>query len=91
MIEHLGLKVHGRGPQRRGACPVHRGDGRGRTFSVNLDSNVFQCFDAACGVQGDVIDLWASVNALSLRAAALDLVRTFDLEPTPPGTGKRNG
>jgi hypothetical protein len=91
VVEHLGLKLYGSGPQRRGACPIHRGDGRGRTFSVNLDANVFQCFEATCAAKGDVIDLWASVNGLSLRAAALDLVRTFGLEPTPSGTGKRNG
>jgi hypothetical protein len=41
--------------------------------------------------KGDVIDLWAAVNGLSLREAALDLVRTFNLEPAPRGTEKRNG
>jgi transposase len=91
VTDHLGLKLRGTGPQRRGACPIHRGDGRGRTFNVNLEQHVFQCFEATCGARGDVIDLWASVNGLSLRDAALDLVRTFDLDATPPGTGKRNG
>jgi len=69
---------------------LHRGDGRGKTFSVHLEQNVFHCFDAACGKKGDVIDLWASVNGMSLRQAALDLARTFNLEPAP-GTEKRNG
>jgi DNA primase len=74
------------------SCPIHRGDGRGRTFSVNLDDNVFCCFDARCGQQGDVIDLWAALHRMELRDAALDLVRTFDLEPAPPQrTEKRNG
>jgi DNA primase len=93
VLDHLGLssRRRGRGPQRRCACPIHRGDGRGRTFSVNLDANVFQCFEATCAAKGDVIDLWAALHALSLRDAALDLVRTFDLEPAPRGTGKRNG
>ena len=95
VFEHLGLSARlsrGNGPQRRCACPIHRGDGRGRTFSVNLDDNVFHCFDATCGHKGDVIDLWAALHGLSLRAAALDLVRTFDLEPVPrTGTAKRNG
>jgi DNA primase len=67
----------GRGPQRRCACPLHRGDGRGRSFSVNLDDNVFHCFDQSCDRQGDVIDLWAAIHGLSLREAALDLVRRF--------------
>jgi transposase len=73
VLDHLGLgsRLRGSSAQRRGPCPIHRGDGRGRTFSVNLDDNVFQCFDVACGKHGDVIDLWASVKAMSLREAAL--------------------
>jgi transposase len=92
VLDHLGLmpRLRGSGSQRRGPCPLHRGDGRGRTFSVNLNQNVFQCFDAACGKKGDVIDLWSSVKAMSLREAAIDLVRTFQLEPAP-GTEKRHG
>jgi transposase len=94
VLEHLGLssRLRGSGPQRRCACPIHRGDARGRTFSVNLDDNVFHCFDKACGQQGDVIDLWAALHHLGLREAALDLVQTFDLEPAPArGTEKRHG
>ena len=85
VLDQLGLlaRLRGSGPQRKGPCPLHRGDGRGRTFSVNLDKNVFHCFDASCGKKGDVIDLWASVNGMSLRQAVVDLVRTFHLEPAP--------
>ena len=92
VLDQLGLlaRLRGHSSQRRGPCPIHRGDGRGRTFSVNLVDNVFQCFDAACAKKGDVIDLWAAVKAMSLREAAIDLVRTFDLEPAPR-TEKRNG
>ena len=95
VFEQLGLSARlarGSGPQRRCACPIHRADGRGRTFSVNLDANVFQCFEATCGAKGDVIDLWAALHHQSLREAALDLVGTFHLEPVPQrGTEKRNG
>jgi transposase len=93
VLDQLGLtaRLRGSGPQKRCACPLHRGDGRGRTFSVNLDANVFQCFDQRCGRQGDVIDLWAAMHGLSLRQAALDLVQTFGLEPAPRGTEKRHG
>jgi transposase len=92
VLDQLGLTatLRGRGPQRRGPCPLHRGDGRGRTFSVNLDDHVFCCHAKTCGRHGDVIDLWAAVHHQSLRAAALDLVRTFNLEPAP-ATEKRNG
>ncbi len=94
MLDQLGLtaRLRGRGPQRRCACPLHRGDARGRTFSVNLDANVFQCFAKECGRKGDVIDLWAAVHGFGLREAALDLVHTFGLEPAPGGgTEKRHG
>jgi len=78
LLEHLGLwsRLRGSGSQRRCACPIHRGDGRGRTFSVNLDDNVFHCFDKRCEQKGDVIDLWAALHHLDLRAAAIDLVQT---------------
>jgi transposase len=94
VLDQLGLspRLRGVGPQKRCACPLHRGDARGRTFSVHLDDNVFHGFDRNCGRKGDVIDLWAAVHGLSLREAALDLVRTFDLEAAPRrGTEKRNG
>jgi DNA primase len=94
VLDHLGLlaKLRGSGAQRRCTCPIHRGDARGKTFSVNLSENVFQCFEAKCGKKGDVIDLWSSVKGLSLREAALELVRTFHVEPSPrQGTEKRNG
>jgi transposase len=94
VLAHLGLsaRLRGSGAQRRCACPIHRGDGRGRTFSVSLEDNVFTCFEARCGKQGDVIDLWAALHHLDVRAAALDLVHTFNLEPGPvPRTEKRDG
>jgi len=92
VLDHLGLtaRLRGQGPQQRCACPIHRADQRGRTFSVNLATNLFHCFDAACQKKGDVIDLWAALHNMSLRQAALDLVRTFDLEPAPR-TEKRQG
>jgi hypothetical protein len=85
ILEHLGLsaRLRGSGPQRRCACPIHRADGRGRAFSVNLEDNVFHCFEARCGAEGDVIDLWAALQHLDLRAAAIELVQTFDLDPAP--------
>jgi hypothetical protein len=50
------------------------------------------CFEVRCGKQGDVIDLWAALWQMSLRESALDLVRTFDLEPAPAkATEKRHG
>jgi hypothetical protein len=94
VLGQLGLlaRLRGSGAQRRCACPLHRGDARGRTFSVNLQENVFRCFEARCGKEGDVIDLWAALHQMDLRAAAVDLVNLFGLEAAPErGAEKRNG
>jgi Transposase IS116/IS110/IS902 family len=94
VLDHLGLsgRLRGSEAQRRGACPIHQGAGRGRTFSVNLELGAFCCFDSRCGKKGDLIDLWAALRQKTLREAAEDLVATFGLEPAPRGgTEKRHG
>jgi transposase len=85
VLDQLGLsaRLRGNGPQKRCTCPIHRGDARGKSFSVHLTDNVFCCHDNSCAKKGDVIDLWAALHGLSLRDAALDLVETFHLEPAP--------
>ncbi len=71
--EHLNLtrklQVRARALAGR-ARPIHCPHSHGRTFSVNLDANVFQCFDARCQKKGDVIDLWAALHHRDLRQAA---------------------
>src|SRR5262249_36026888 len=82
VLRHLGVfaGLRGRGPQRRGCCPVHdRAAAQGPTFSVHLGKGVFQCFDAGCRAHGNVLDLWAAVHQLPLYEAALHLVETFRL------------
>src|SRR5262249_21218759 len=94
VLEHLGLgwRLCGSGPQRRGPRPLHRGDGPGRTLRGHPEGHLVPRLDKGCGQQGDVIDLWAELHHVSLRAAALDLVQTFNLEPAPArATEKRNG
>jgi transposase len=94
VLEHLNLtrKLQGAGAQKRCACPIHCPHSHGRTFSVNFDDNVFQCFSPRCQKKGDVIDLWAALHHQDLRQAALDLVHTFALEAAPKKpTEKRNG
>jgi transposase len=50
VLDHLKLtkKLHGAGAQKRCACPIHCRNSNGRTFSVNLEDNVFQCFSPRC-------------------------------------------
>jgi len=82
VLTYLGLLEGLRGPdqQRRGRCPIHGRPGdRARTFSVNLEKNAFQCFDADCSAQGNVLDLWMAVKKLPPYEAALDLAATFNL------------
>ena len=82
VLEHLGLlsQLRGGGQQRRGPCPVHSHAGAvDRTFSVNLSNNMFRCFHAECGVQGNALDLWGAVHRLPLYEAALHLAETFGL------------
>jgi hypothetical protein len=82
IIEHLGLQgqLQGRGQQLRGPCPVHSQPTKpSRTFSVHLGKNVFRCFHADCGIQGNVLDLWAAVHRLPLYEAALHMAETLGL------------
>jgi transposase len=84
VLEHLGVlgNLRGRGQQRRGPCPVHsQANAPEHTFSADLGKNVFRCFHADCGAQGNVLDLWAAVHRLPLYEAALHLMETFHLRP----------
>jgi transposase len=82
VLEHLGAlqRLQGQGAQRRGPCPIHgKSAGDGRTFSVNLDKHVFRCLDPNCNAHGNVLDLWAAIQQLPLRDAALHLAATFQI------------
>jgi hypothetical protein len=82
VLDRLGIgnRLRGHGQQRRGPCPIHSGGtDTAPTFSVHLGKNVFQCFQAACGAHGNVLDLWAAVRRQSLYEAARDLAETFGL------------
>jgi transposase len=79
----LGL-FKGTAQQRRGPCPVHADalaamPVKKHTCSVQLDKNIFQCFQAECAAHGNVLDLWAAVHRLPLYEAALHLAATFHL------------
>ena len=93
VLRHLGYfdRLRGAGPQRRGPCPVHGAKRtRGRTFSVHLGKNVYQCFHPPCGASGNVLDLWCQIHQLTLHEGALDLAQTLDLKLHPGQKEKRN-
>jgi transposase len=86
VLGHLGILglFKGTALQRRGPCPVHAEapatmPAKKHTCSVQLGKNIFQCFQAECAAQGNVLDLWAAVHRLSLYEAALHLAATFHL------------
>ena len=103
VLQHLGV-LHrfrnsaGSAPQLRGPCPLHKSrNERGRTLSVNLQRNIFRCFNPSCAAQGNVLDLWAAYHGVPLHEAALHLAETFGVIPprlekrlTPTETEKRN-
>jgi Transposase IS116/IS110/IS902 family/CHC2 zinc finger len=82
VLGHLGVldQLRGRGLQRRGPCPIHGQAGDTQpTFSAHLGKHIFQCFQADCRAQGNVLDLWAAVHKVPLYEAALHLAETFQL------------
>jgi hypothetical protein len=85
VLRYLGYfdRLRGHGSQRRGACPVHGAKrARGRTFSVHLGKNVFQCFHPPCGAAGNALDLWCAVHHLTPYEGARHLAKTFGLQLT---------
>ena len=85
VLRHLGYfdRLRGNGSQRRGPCPVHGTKrARGRTFSVHLGKDVFQCFHPPCGAAGNTLDLWCAIHRLTPYEGARHLAETFDLELT---------
>lgn len=85
VLSHLGHfdQLRGSASQRRGPCPLHgEQPGSGRTFSVNLQKNVFRCFHPDCHA-GNVLDFWRYYHNLSLYDAAQNLAQTFRLSLHP--------
>jgi DNA primase len=79
ILSHYELlpSLRGRGSQRRGICPIHRGKNKTQ-FSVNLDKNVWQCFsDCHCG--GDILEFVSRMENVDLRQAALKICDWFGL------------
>jgi transposase len=86
VLRQLGFfdRLRGNGTQCRGPCPVHGAKrAKGRTFSVHLGKNVFQCFHPPCQAAGNVLDLWCAVHHLSPYEGARHLAQTFGLKLTP--------
>jgi DNA primase len=79
VLEHYGRPFARRGDRLEAACPIHGGESR-RQLKVSLAKGAFKCF--GCGAGGNVLDLVAGAEGVSIREAALLLVEWFALEGT---------
>lgn len=84
VLDHYGVTGLTRsGHELRGQCPIHRGQGNKKEFTVNTTKNAFKCFFANCGVRGNVLDFVAAMEHCSIRDAALKLQEWFKIGETP--------
>ncbi len=88
VLDHYQVNwLRGKGDDVRGRCPIHKGEGQG-TFHVNLAKNIFQCF--SCHAKGNILDLVAAMEQISVRDAALKLQQWFLPELVGKGEGQRD-
>lgn len=77
-----GDHMAGHGCQRRGPCPIHDAStSRSRSFSVDVNKHIFQCFNPSCGAKGNALDLWAQSQHLPIAQAAEDLAQRLKINP----------
>jgi DNA primase len=81
VLDLVGWKPTARsGDQLRGQCPIHKSSSeRSRSFSVNVGTNLYQCF--GCSSKGNQLDLWVAVSGLSIYQAACDLAHRLQIDP----------
>ena len=87
VAEKLGVKLREQGRELRGPCPLcSAGASTGTVFQIKPDKQTWRCF--ACEKYGDVVDLYAEANRLSVAEAAREITgdvrRDLAARPTPP-------
>ena len=81
VLGHYGIlsKLKGKGPTRRGICPIHRGTHETQ-FSVNLEKGLWQCFsDCHCG--GSTLEFVSKMESIDLQQAAHRVCQWFHIDP----------
>jgi hypothetical protein len=68
-FESQGLKLIGKGKQRKTACQFHGGSD---SMSINVESGAFFCFNC-CAKGGDVMDYHRAAHGMDFRNAAIAL------------------
>jgi hypothetical protein len=80
VLDHYGVSdLKSVGAELRGKCPIHRGNLREKTLSINPAKNAFRCFSRQCGARGNVLDFVAAMEQCSVRDAALKLQEWFEV------------
>jgi hypothetical protein len=78
VLEHYGvlgsLKRQGIGTL-KGPCPIHKGDGR--SFVVDENKGLWNCFSPSCKRGGDILNLVAELENVDIRHAAQLIARWF--------------
>jgi len=86
VLDHYSIhNLRRSGDELRGPCPIHKGSGKSKNFSVNTSKNAFKCFSKDCGAHGNVLDFVAAMENCSVRDAAMKLSDWFKVgESEPP-------
>jgi len=74
VLDMLGLRLQGGGPQLRGPCPIHKGT-KDRKFVVTPSKDLWFWF-AGCG-GGDIIKLVAKIKGVGQKEAAALITQHF--------------
>jgi len=78
VLDMLGIKLRGEGPQLRGPCPIHHGT-KDREFVVTPAKGLWYCFTGCGG--GDIIKLVAKIKNVGQKEAAEFIAKHFGTVP----------
>jgi len=83
VLQHYGVlqTLTGRGPIRRGCCPLHRGSNPGQ-FVADFNKQLWRCFSPECNREGDAIAFVAEREQITAAAATRLLMKLFSIPTT---------
>lgn len=86
IFEQYSVKLHTKGEQATGPCPLpnHTGDRKTDSFSANIPKGIFQCF--SCHAKGNVLDFAVLMEGRNpkvgtdLRQTGIELAKRYGLQ-----------
>jgi DNA primase len=93
VLQHYGLadqfKKSNNGDTWSGPCPIHKGTNPTQ-FRVSVSKNCWHCFSGDCNAHGNVLELVARLENISVTSAAIKLADWFKVDAEwKPDTGRR--